>query len=56
MKVLMQKNIKITFLLVLLKKIVCIDHRFTKPIIIYRGENAAYVFIKAIVNINIAKK
>ena len=27
-------------------KVVCIDDRFTKPIIIYRGENAAYEFIK----------
>ena len=26
-------------------KIVCIDVRFTKPIIICRGENAAYEFI-----------
>ena len=29
-------------------KIVCIDDRFTKPIVAYRGENAAYEFIKAI--------
>ena len=29
-------------------KIVCIDDRFTKPIIIYRGGNAAYEFIKTI--------
>ena len=29
-------------------KIVCIDDRFTKPIVVYRGENAAYEFIKAI--------
>ena len=29
-------------------KIVCIDDRFSKPTIIYRGENAAYEFIKAI--------
>ena len=29
-------------------KIVCIDDRFTKPTIIYRGENAAYGSIKAI--------
>ena len=27
----------------------CIDDRFTKPIVDYRGENAAYEFIKAIV-------
>ena len=29
-------------------KIVCIDDRFTKPIVVYRGENAAYEFTKAI--------
>ena len=29
-------------------KVVCIDDRYTKPIIVYRGENAAYEFIKAI--------
>ena len=29
-------------------KIVCIDDKFTKPTIIYRGENVAYEFIKAI--------
>ena len=29
-------------------KIVCIDDKFTKPAIICRGENAAYEFIKAI--------
>ena len=29
-------------------KIVCIDHKFTKPTIIYRGKNAAYEFIKEI--------
>ena len=29
-------------------KIVCIDDRFTKPTIIYRGENTVYSFIKAI--------
>ena len=28
-------------------KVVCVD-RFTKPIVFYRGENAAYEFIKAI--------
>ena len=26
----------------------CIDDKFTKPTIIYRGENAAYEFIKAV--------
>ena len=29
-------------------KIVCIDDRFSKPIVVFRGENAAYEFIKAI--------
>ena len=29
-------------------KVVCIDDRFTKPIVAYRGENAAYEFIKTI--------
>ena len=29
-------------------RVVCIDNRFSKPIVVYRGENAAYEFIKAI--------
>ena len=29
-------------------KVVYIDDRFTQPIVVYRGENAAYEFIKAI--------
>ena len=29
-------------------KVVCIDDKFSKPIVIYRGENAAYEFIKVI--------
>ena len=29
-------------------KVVCIDDRFTKPIVVYRSENAAYEFIRAI--------
>ena len=29
-------------------KVVCVDDRFTKPNVVYRGENAAYEFIKAI--------
>ena len=28
-------------------KVVYIDDRFTKPTVVYRGENAAYEFIKA---------
>ena len=27
-------------------KVVCIDYRFTKPIVVFRGKNAAYEFIK----------
>ena len=29
-------------------KIVCVDDRFTKPIVVYRGKNAAYEFINLI--------
>ena len=29
-------------------KVVCIDDRFTKSIVVYRGEHAAYEFIKSI--------
>ena len=29
-------------------KAVCIDDRFTKPIVVFRGKNSAYEFIKAI--------
>ena len=29
-------------------KVVCIDDKFTKPIVVFRGENAAYEFIKAV--------
>ena len=29
-------------------KVVCVDDRFSKPIVVYRGINAAYEFIKAI--------
>ena len=31
-------------------KCVCIDDRFTGPVVVFRGENAAYRFIKAILN------
>ena len=33
-------------------KIVCIDDKFSKPIVVYRGENASYEFIKAILKEN----
>ena len=29
-------------------KVVCIDNRFSEPIVVCRGENAAYEFIRAI--------
>ena len=29
-------------------KAVCIDDKFSKPIVVYRGKNAAYEFIKTI--------
>ena len=29
-------------------KVVCIDNRFSKPTVVYRGKNVAYEFIKAI--------
>ena len=29
-------------------RVVCIDDKFTKPTVVYRGENAAFEFIKAI--------
>ena len=31
-------------------KVVWVDDRFTKPIVVYKGENAAYEFIKSILN------
>ena len=29
-------------------KLVCIDDKFTKPIVVFRGKNTAYEFIKSI--------
>ena len=38
-------------------KVVCIDDRFSKSIVVYRGSNAAYKFLKqSLKNKNIAKK
>ena len=48
MKVLTQKNIKITFLVVFANKLICVDDRFSELIIVFRGENGAFKFIKAI--------
>ena len=36
------------FLKVLLTNFACVDNKFTKPIVVFRGENAAFKFIKAI--------
>ena len=48
MKVLTQKNIKKDRIpCSFVSKVVCVDDRFTKPIVVYRGENAAYELIKA---------
>ena len=48
MKVLTQKIIKITFLVVFANKLICVDDRFSELIIVFRGENGAFKFIKAI--------
>ena len=38
-------------------KLVYVDDKFTKPIVIFRGENAAYEFVEKILkSISIAKK
>ena len=33
---------------VLTHKLVCVDDEFTKPIFVFRGKNAAYKFVEAI--------
>ena len=33
---------------VLTHKLVCVDNEFTKPIFVFRGKNAAYKFVDAI--------
>ena len=61
-----QKNIKISVLSVLQKKkkkkkkiciyisfaykVACVDNKFSKKVVLYREKNAAYRFIKAILN------
>ena len=42
-----QKNIKITFLAVFIRKL-CVDNKFSKQFVLYRGKNTVYKFIKAI--------
>ena len=48
MKVLTQKKYQDHVPCSFAHKVVCADDRFTKPIVVYRSENAAYEFIKAI--------
>ena len=36
------------FLVVFTYKIICIDDKFSKSIVVCRGENAGYEFIKAV--------
>ena len=40
------KNIKHVLLAVLLKKIVCIDDKFSKPVVPYRGKMQSIIFLK----------
>ena len=44
------ENIKITFLAIL--QVVCIDNRFNKKVVLYRGQNAVYKFIEAIIELH----
>ena len=37
-------------------KVVCVDNKFSKKVVLYRGKNPAYKFIEAILCINIVKK
>ena len=41
-------HIKITFLVALLTYLFRVDDKFSKPIVLYRGENSAYKFVEAI--------
>ena len=48
MKVLTQKKYQDHIPCSFAYKVACIDDKFSKPIVVYRGKNAAYEFIKAI--------
>ena len=48
MKVLTSKNVRVTIRLVLLTKLFVLMIGFSKPIAVFRDENAAYEFVKAI--------
>ena len=57
MKVLAQKKNQDHARCIFSYKVVCIDDRFSKPIVVFRGKNVAYEFIKAILkNYNYCKK
>ena len=48
MKVFTHKNVKSTVFGGFFYKLVCVDNKFNKPIVVYKGENASYWFIGAI--------
>ena len=48
MKVFTQKMSRLRSSQFCLYKLVCVDDKFTKPIVVFRGENAAYEFIEAV--------
>ena len=48
MRVLIQKNYQNHIPCSFTYKLVCVDGEFSKPIVVFRGENAAYEFIEAI--------
>ena len=48
MKVLTQKKYQGHFPSGFAYKLTCVDDKFTKPIVVFRGQNAAYEFIEAI--------
>ena len=41
-------HIKITFLVALLTNLFRVDDKFSKPVVLYRGENSAYKFVEEI--------
>ena len=47
-KIFTKKNYQDQILCSFAYQVFCIDDRFTKPIVVYRGENAVYEFIKTI--------
>ena len=48
MRVLIQKKYQNHIPCSFTYKLVCVDDEFSKPIVVFRGENAAYEFIEAI--------